>query len=94
MNVPDGRNQPMNADPSEHFTIIFNTFVLMQLFNEINARKIHGERNVFKGIFNNYVFCGILAGTAVTQVIEFKSLKIFKIFLNLLKRKFFSIEIA
>jgi len=69
LNVPDGRNQPMNADPSEHFTIIFNTFVLMQLFNEINARKIHGERNVFKGIFNNYVFCGILAGTAVTQVI-------------------------
>ena len=79
----------MNADPSEHFTIIFNTFVLMQLFNEINARKIHGERNVFKGIFNNYVFCGILAGTAVTQVIEFKSIKIFTIFRNLFKRIFF-----
>lgn len=89
MNVPDGRNQPMNADPSEHFTIIFNTFVLMQLFNEINARKIHGERNVFKGIFNNYVFCGILAGTAVTQVIEFKSLKVSRFFLTFWNGDFF-----
>ena len=68
LNIKDGRNQGMTAEPTEHFTVIFNTFVLMQLFNEINARKIHGERNVFKGILNNYVFCGILVGTAVTQV--------------------------
>ncbi|CAB1353177.1 unnamed protein product [Coregonus sp. 'balchen'] len=40
-----GRNAPLHSPPSEHYTIIFNTFVLMQLFNEINARKIHGERN-------------------------------------------------
>lgn len=26
---------------------------MMQLFNEINARKIHDERNVFDGIFRN-----------------------------------------
>ncbi|CAF4542577.1 unnamed protein product, partial [Rotaria magnacalcarata] len=32
------------------FTMVFNAFVLMTLFNEINARKLHGERNVFKGI--------------------------------------------
>lgn len=24
------------------------SFVMMTLFNEINARKVHGERNVFK----------------------------------------------
>lgn len=40
----------------------------MQLFNEINARKIHGERNVFEGIFNNPVFCSIVFGTFVVQV--------------------------
>jgi P-type Ca2+ transporter type 2B len=34
--------------PSVHFTVIFNAFVLMTLVNEINSRKIHGERNVFK----------------------------------------------
>ena len=71
MGIDDGRGKPMNAEPTEHFTVIFNVFVLMQLFNEINARKIHGERNVFKGITNNFVFCGILIGTAVTQVIQF-----------------------
>jgi Ca2+ transporting ATPase len=29
---------------SLHYTIIFNTFVWMQLFNEINSRNLHGER--------------------------------------------------
>lgn len=41
---------------------------MMQLFNEINARKIHGERNVFEGIFNNLIFCSIVFGTFVIQV--------------------------
>ena len=45
--------------PSQHFTIIFNAFVLMTLFNEINARKIHGERNVLDGIHTNPYFYGI-----------------------------------
>ncbi len=38
---------------SQHFTLIFNAFVMMTLFNEINARKINGERNVFHGIHKN-----------------------------------------
>ncbi|CAB1336353.1 unnamed protein product [Coregonus sp. 'balchen'] len=58
-NIDSGRNAPLHSPPSEHYTIIFNTFVLMQLFNEINARKIHGERNVFDGIFHNPIFCSI-----------------------------------
>lgn len=44
----------------------------MQLFNEINARKIHGERNVFEGIFNNIIFCTIVLGTFVVQVGNWK----------------------
>lgn len=43
---------------------------MMQLFNEINARKIHGERNVFEGIFNNLIFCSIVFGTFIIQVKE------------------------
>uniref|UniRef100_A0A8C6KH12 Calcium-transporting ATPase n=1 Tax=Nothobranchius furzeri TaxID=105023 RepID=A0A8C6KH12_NOTFU len=68
--IDNGRNAPLHAPPSEHYTIVFNTFVLMQLFNEINARKIHGERNVFEGIFNNLIFCSIVFGTFVIQVIS------------------------
>lgn len=67
--IDSGRNAPLHSPPSEHYTIIFNTFVMMQLFNEINARKIHGERNVFDGIFRNPIFCTIVLGTFAVQVI-------------------------
>uniref|UniRef100_A0A8K9V5W1 Calcium-transporting ATPase n=1 Tax=Oncorhynchus mykiss TaxID=8022 RepID=A0A8K9V5W1_ONCMY len=67
--IDSGRHAPLHSPPSEHYTIIFNTFVLMQLFNEINARKIHGERNVFDGIFRNPIFCSIVFGTFAIQVI-------------------------
>lgn len=40
----------------------------MQLFNEINARKIHGERNVFEGIYRNPIFCSVVLGTFALQV--------------------------
>ncbi|XP_054664607.1 plasma membrane calcium-transporting ATPase 3 isoform X7 [Grus americana] len=65
--IDSGRNAPLHSPPSEHYTIIFNTFVMMQLFNEINARKIHGERNVFDGIFANPIFCSIVLGTFAIQ---------------------------
>ncbi|CAD6195436.1 unnamed protein product [Caenorhabditis auriculariae] len=68
-NTPSGRNAPLGSPPSKHFTIIFNAFVLMTLVNEINARKIHGERNIFKGIFTNPIFCVIWVTTLISQVL-------------------------
>uniref|UniRef100_A0A8D0A5S5 Calcium-transporting ATPase n=1 Tax=Sander lucioperca TaxID=283035 RepID=A0A8D0A5S5_SANLU len=67
--MDSGRNAPLHAPPSEHYTIVFNVFVMMQLFNEINARKIHGERNVFEGIYRNPIFCSVVLGTFVLQII-------------------------
>lgn len=53
-----------------HFTIIFNTFVMMQVFNEINSRKIGAyEFNVFEGFFNNYLFLLIEIVTIAVQII-------------------------
>nr|XP_032524980.1 plasma membrane calcium-transporting ATPase 3 isoform X9 [Danaus plexippus plexippus] len=69
LNIPSGRGQQLGAEPSAHFTIIFNTFVMMTLFNEINARKIHGQRNVFQGLFTNPIFYSIWIGTALSQVV-------------------------
>uniref|UniRef100_A0AAQ5WZP9 Calcium-transporting ATPase n=1 Tax=Amphiprion ocellaris TaxID=80972 RepID=A0AAQ5WZP9_AMPOC len=69
--IDSGRNAPLHSPPSEHYTIIFNTFVMMQLFNEINARKIHGERNVFDGIFRNPIFCSIVFGTFAIVIVQF-----------------------
>uniref|UniRef100_A0A4W4GRX6 Calcium-transporting ATPase n=1 Tax=Electrophorus electricus TaxID=8005 RepID=A0A4W4GRX6_ELEEL len=68
-NIDSGRNSPLHAPPSEHYTIIFNVFVMMQLFNEINARKIHGERNVFEGVYRNPIFCSVVLGTFALQII-------------------------
>ncbi|KPM11886.1 plasma membrane calcium-transporting ATPase 3-like protein [Sarcoptes scabiei] len=67
--IDSGLGAGLNALPTQHFTIIFNTFVMMTLFNEINSRKIHGERNIFEGLFSNPIFYGILIVTAVAQVI-------------------------
>ncbi|XP_066117743.1 plasma membrane calcium-transporting ATPase 4 isoform X3 [Saccopteryx bilineata] len=66
--IDSGRKAPLHSPPSQHYTIVFNTFVLMQLFNEINSRKIHGERNVFSGIFRNIIFCSVVLGTFVSQI--------------------------
>uniref|UniRef100_A0A803M9R6 Calcium-transporting ATPase n=1 Tax=Chenopodium quinoa TaxID=63459 RepID=A0A803M9R6_CHEQI len=49
-------------------TLIFNAFVLCQLFNEFNARK-PDELNVFKGITSNHLFMGIIGVTFVLQIV-------------------------
>ena len=52
------------------FTMIFQTFVFMQLFNQINARKLgEKEYNIFAGFFNNWIFIGITILTFAVQVI-------------------------
>nr|XP_041632654.1 plasma membrane calcium-transporting ATPase 2-like isoform X4 [Drosophila kikkawai] len=69
LDIESGRGQELNAGPTQHFTIIFNTFVMMTLFNEINARKIHGQRNVIEGLFTNPIFCTIWIFTMISQVL-------------------------
>jgi Ca2+ transporting ATPase len=56
-------------EPTQHFTVIFNTFVLMTLFNEFNCRKIHGQRNVFSGLQRNILFVIIWITTFVLQIL-------------------------
>lgn len=68
LDIPSGRGTEYGSKPSQHFTIIFNTFVMMTLFNEFNARKIHGQRNVFEGIFTNPIFYSIWIFTCLAQV--------------------------
>ena len=67
--LDSGIGRDFRDRPSAHFTMVFNTFVFMQLFNEINARKVHSERNVFKGFFSNYVFIIIMVIQITLQVI-------------------------
>ncbi|KAK4540565.1 hypothetical protein LTR36_009095 [Oleoguttula mirabilis] len=40
-------------------TLIFNTFVWMQIFNALNNRRLDNRFNVFEGITKNWFFIGI-----------------------------------
>ncbi|KAG5219297.1 calcium-transporting ATPase, plasma membrane-type [Salix suchowensis] len=57
-------------------TLIFNIFVLCQVFNEFNARKLE-EKNVFRGIHKNRLFLGIIGITILLQVLMVEFLKKF-----------------
>ena len=50
-------------------SLLFNAFIFMQVFNEINSRKILDEYNIFEGIFKSVIFMGVLAITVVLQII-------------------------
>ena len=54
---------------SRHFTMMFALFVFLQLFNEINARRINDSVNVFSGIHQHQMFLIIWTLSAVVQVV-------------------------
>eukprot|EP00258_Populus_trichocarpa_P037308 XP_024453327.1 putative calcium-transporting ATPase 11, plasma membrane-type isoform X2 [Populus trichocarpa] len=49
-------------------TFIFNTFVLCQVFNEINSRDME-KINVFKGIFSSWIFLAVMFSTVTFQIV-------------------------
>jgi Ca2+-transporting ATPase len=51
-----------------HYTCIFNTFVWLNLFNFFNARRIHDQRNLFKGLGKARFGLGLLLVLALLQV--------------------------
>merc|ERR1719460_1467245 len=60
------------AAKQKHNTYIFHTFVMLQLFNQINCRKIgRQDFNVFERMLDwghNLVFLLIVFGTFLAQV--------------------------
>ena len=71
--VPSDRNLEhfmWNNVNGYHFTIFFNIFVFMQVFNSINARKLQkDELNVFTGICGNWLYILIQSIIIVGQII-------------------------
>jgi Ca2+ transporting ATPase len=55
--------------PSLHHTFAFNSFVMMQLFNQINARKISDTENIMDGLFETQIFWAIVGGELGLQVL-------------------------
>lgn len=48
-------------DGSEIRSVVFNTFVWMQIFNMFNNRRLDNKFNIFAGAQRNYFFLAILA---------------------------------
>lgn len=79
-NIVAGRSYTFTGDPlylpylkeygpSRHYTIVFTTFVMLQVFNMLNARKINDEKNIFVGMSKNPMFLAIWIGIFVVQVL-------------------------
>nr|GMC47641.1 calcium-transporting ATPase 9, plasma membrane-type-like isoform X1 [Ipomoea batatas] len=49
-------------------TLVFNAFVLCQIFNEFNARK-PDQMDVFEGVMKNHLFVGIVGTTFILQIV-------------------------
>ena len=49
----DGYKLSAVCEPTHHSTMVFNTFMLMQLFNQFNCRCLQ-DRNIFRGLFDGY----------------------------------------
>ncbi|XP_028196478.1 calcium-transporting ATPase 8, plasma membrane-type-like isoform X2 [Glycine soja] len=62
------RDEPNRPAIKVKNSLIFNAFVLCQVFNEFNARK-PDKFNIFKGVTRNYLFMGIVGITVVLQIV-------------------------
>jgi calcium-translocating P-type ATPase len=58
---------------NHHFTIIFNAFVFLQVFNEFNAREIGDRFNPLRSIHESPMFLMVIVFTVVSQwfIIEY-----------------------
>jgi len=52
---------------AERNTFLFNTFVMCQLFNEVNSRKLGNSLNVFTRFFSNPIFLIVMGITVLGQ---------------------------
>jgi hypothetical protein len=61
--------EPNDKNPSRHYTYNFNVFVMMQVFNFVNARKINDEYNIFTRITSSLFFPVIVVIIFILQII-------------------------
>lgn len=58
------------ASADQISTILFESFIYMHLFNEVNCRKVGAtEFNVWHNIFSNWLFVIVVGGLMVMQIV-------------------------
>jgi Ca2+ transporting ATPase len=61
--------EQLQVNKTTNYTILFQCFVFMQIFNQINCRKLGDEINIFADFFNNWIFLAIMVVTIVVQIL-------------------------
>lgn len=59
----------MSDFATPHYTVVFNIFIFLQVFNLLNCRKIDESYNFLEGILNNSVFVIVWLFIFIVQVI-------------------------
>lgn len=76
-NVLSNESSDTTTYGSTHWTVLFNAFVQLQIFNEFNSRKLQtvkhlkqewNEWNVFNGITQNKLFILIVGSSFILQI--------------------------
>ncbi|RGP77654.1 ca2+-transporting atpase [Fusarium longipes] len=68
--VPKGLLPTKNTPSAEQVnTLVFNTFVWMQIFNQWNNRRLDNKLNIFEGVMSNWYFIAISAIMCGGQII-------------------------
>jgi Ca2+-transporting ATPase len=64
---------PAGIETATRLTFVFNVCVMMQVFNELNARSTRFDRGVFKDLSKSHLFIGVIIVTIVAQfgIVEF-----------------------
>lgn len=60
------------SDPNKQLeldTVIFNSFVWMQIFNIFNNRRLDNKLNVLEGVLRNFFFIGIVVMIIALQIL-------------------------
>ena len=57
------------GDNAELQTLVFNSFVFCQIFNQLNCRRLDRKFNVIQGFFRNYYFMGIFLIMVAGQIL-------------------------
>lgn len=60
---------PAGTPHAAKLTFVFNAFVMMQLFNEVNARSTRFDRGVFGGLTTNPLFGAVVITTFLLQIV-------------------------
>jgi Ca2+-transporting ATPase len=63
------KQQIEDAGNIYRYTLLFNVFVWLQIWNEFNCRSVRFHRNPFRGLAESHTFLGIVAAIVVLQVV-------------------------